>query len=92
MGKTLTGGSWFDFAHEHDAGSHRCRLSWVSPMRTRLLFTNRDGFDAFVRSEREVAALLREGRLAMIDQVPIVSRAIDKLMAGNAESDMPVLV
>jgi len=56
------------------------------------LFTNRDGFDAFVRSEREVAALLREGRLAMIDQVPIVSRAIDKLMAGGPESEMAVIV
>jgi hypothetical protein len=61
-------------------------------MRTRLLFTNRDGFDAFVRSEREVATLLRDGRLAMIDQVPIVSRAIDKLMAGSVESDMHLLV
>jgi|CXWL01.1.fsa_nt_gi hypothetical protein len=92
MAQSLTRGTWFDFAHEDDAGSHRCRLSWVSPMRTRLLFTNRDGFDAFVRSEREVATLLRDGRLAMIDQVPIVSRAIDKLMAGSVESDMHLLV
>jgi hypothetical protein len=91
MAQSMTRGTWFDFARE-DGGTHRCRLSWVSPMRTRLLFTNRDGFDAFVRSEREVAALLREGRLAMIDQVPIVSRAIDKLMAGGPESEMAVIV
>jgi hypothetical protein len=91
MAQSMTRGTWFDFARD-DGGSHRCRLSWVSPMRTRLLFTNRDGFDAFVRSEREVAALLREGRLAMIDQVPIVSRAIDKLMAGGPESEMAVVV
>lgn len=91
MAQSLTRGTWFDIAHEDGAGSHRCRLSWVSPMRTRLLFTNRDGFDAFVRSEREVAALLREGRLSMIDQVPIVSRAIDKLMAGGSEPEMAVV-
>lgn len=92
MAQSLTRGAWFDIAHEDGSGSHRCRLSWVSPMRTRLLFTNRDGFDAFVRSEREVAALLREGRLTMIDQVPIVSRAIDKLMAGAAESELHLAV
>jgi hypothetical protein len=46
-----------------------------------MLFTNREGFDAFVRSEREVAELLREGRLTEIDQAPIVGRALDQLMA-----------
>ncbi|MBK9236128.1 MAG: DUF1631 domain-containing protein [Rhodoferax sp.] len=91
MAQSLTRGTWFDVVQD-DGGSHRCRLSWVSPMRTRLLFTNRDGFDAFVRSEREVAALLRQGRLNMIDQVPIVSRAIDKLMAGDSEPEVVLVV
>ncbi len=80
LAHTFGRGLWFDFALDRDT-HHRCRLSWVSPMRTRLLFTNRDGFDAFVRSEREVAALLRHGRLKVIDQEPIVSRAIDHIMA-----------
>ena len=59
----------------------RCRLSWVSPMRTRLLFTNREGVDAFVRSEREVAAMLRMGRMHVLEQDAIVGRALDKVMA-----------
>ncbi|MBK9236247.1 MAG: DUF1631 family protein [Rhodoferax sp.] len=84
-------GTWFDVVQD-DGSGHRCRLSWVSPMRTRLLFTNRDGFDAFVRSEREVAPLLRRGRLSMIDQVPIVSRAIDKLIAGDSEPEVVLVV
>ena len=71
---------WFDFMVDQTT-QHRCRLSWVSPIRTRMLFTNRDGFDAFVRSEREVAALLRHGRLHVIDQLPIVSRALDRIMS-----------
>ena len=54
-------------------------------MRTRLLFTNRDGFDAFVRSEREVASMLRLGRLQVIDQSPMVSRALDRIM-GSADA------
>ena len=75
-------GMWFDVAIEQ--GTHiRCRLSWVSPMRTRLLFTNRDGFDAFVRSEREVAAMLRLGRIHLLDNEAIVGRALDKILVGN---------
>lgn len=80
MAQALGRGQWFDFARD-DGTHHRCRLSWVSPMRTRLLFTNRDGFDAFVRSEREVAVLLREGRLVVINQEPIVARALERLMS-----------
>lgn len=76
-------GMWFDVTIE--AGTRvRCRLSWVSPMRTRLLFTNRDGFDAFVRSEREVAAMLRLGRLRLLDNEAIVGRALDKIMVGQS--------
>jgi hypothetical protein len=75
-------GMWFDVSIEQ--GTHiRCRLSWVSPMRTRLLFTNRDGFDAFVRSEREVSAMLRLGRMRMLDNEAIVGRALDKIMVGG---------
>ena len=81
-------GMWFDVSIEQ--GTHiRCRLSWVSPMRTRLLFTNRDGFDAFVRSEREVSAMLRLGRMRVLDNEAIVGRALDKIMIGG---DMPLAV
>ena len=80
VAQRLAQGQWFDFTGV-DGAVRRYRLGWVSPQRTRLLFTNRDGFDAFVHSEREVAALLRQGNLAVLDQQPIVARAIDQLMA-----------
>ena len=78
----LTRGLWFDF---QDEGGKRLRyrLGWISPQRTRLLFTNRDGFEAFVRSEQQVASLLREGRLAVMEQQPIISRAIDQIMSDG---------
>ena len=85
--KALTRGHWFDFVDDNGELRHY-RLGWVSPQRTRLLFTNRDGFEAFVRSEREVAELLREGRLAAINQDPIVSRAIDQIMAQADQVDI----
>ena len=80
MVQTFTRGLWFDLM-EDSATQHRCLLSWVSPLRTRLLFTNREGFEAFVRSEREVAALLRRGLLKVVDQEPIVSRAIGRILS-----------
>ena len=76
---------WFDFEHEANQ-TRRYRLGWISPQRSRMLFTNRDGFEAFVRSQREVAALLREGRLGIIDHQPIVKRAIDQIMGEGVPS------
>lgn len=87
----LARGTWFEFS-EAGGVQYRCKLSWVSPMRTRFLFTNRDGFEAFVRSEREVANMLRLGTLRALDQAPIVSRAIDKLLGGSAEVDIELAV
>jgi hypothetical protein len=88
--RQLHRGLWFDLDDtdtDTDAGTRRYRLGWVSPQRTRMLFTNRDGFEAFVRSEREVAQLLREGRLRVLEQQPIVGRAIEQIMgaASNLE-------
>lgn len=80
MAQGLERGMWFDFEHDADQ-LRRYRLGWISPQRSRMLFTNRDGFEAFVRSQREVAAMLREGRLTIIDQQPIVARALDQIMA-----------
>jgi hypothetical protein len=78
----LKRGLWFEVQPEKQA-AYRCRLSWISPMRTRFLFTNRDGHEAFVRTEREVAAMLRLGTLQMLEQTPIVGRALERLMTES---------
>jgi hypothetical protein len=85
--QVLTRGVWFEVS-PLDAPAYRCRLSWVSPMRTRFLFTNREGFDAFVRSEREVALMLREGQLQLLEQAPIVERALNRLMADGEPEEL----
>lgn len=77
--QSLARGQWIDLV-DAAGRTRRYRLGWVSPQRTRMLFTNRDGFDAIVHSQREVAALLRTGRLQLLDDQPIVGRAIDQLM------------
>jgi hypothetical protein len=82
MAHAMTRGLWLEFLTE-DGATRRYRLGWVSPMRTRLLFTNREGFDAFVCSEREVAAWLRSGRLRVLDTEAIVGRALDAIMQND---------
>lgn len=82
--QAFTRGLWFDFDDDQGA-TRRYRLTWVSPQRTRLLFTNREGFEAFVHSEREVARLLREARLRVLDQQPIVARAIHQIMGAELD-------
>ncbi len=87
MAQAFVRGLWFDFALEQDLW-RRYRLGWVSPQRTRLLFTNRDGFEAFVRSAQEVADLLRAGRLKPLDAQPIVERAIGRIMTGAGQTQV----
>lgn len=83
--QALVRGMWFEVEVD-GARQVRCRLSWVSPMRTRLLFTNREGVDAFVRSEREVAAMLRMGRMRVLDSEAIVGRALDRVLSDSHEA------
>ncbi len=80
-------GMWFEFLDESDL-SRRYRLTWISPQRRRFLFTNREGFEAFVRSERELKQLLLDGQLRTLPSEPLVARAIDHILAA---SDVPVV-
>ena len=48
----LDRGIWLDFAAENDPAG-RYKLAWVSPKRTRYIFTNRQGQDAFSLSGEE---------------------------------------
>lgn len=53
---------WVDLLEEN--GHHaKLRLTWVSPQKTRFLFTNRDGGNGHTFTRVEIDALLRSGRL-----------------------------
>jgi hypothetical protein len=80
----LASGAWFDFIAQ-DGVQNRYRLSMVSPMRTRYVFSLNDGKQAFVRNEREVAKSLREGRLKLLDAQPMTSRAINDILVNAQE-------
>ncbi|MEI8327354.1 MAG: DUF1631 family protein, partial [Betaproteobacteria bacterium] len=87
MAQAFTRSTWFDFYDEEEQ-RHRCRLTWISPKRSRFLFTNQEGFDAFVRTEREVVELLRQGRLRVLGREALVDRALHRIM-GSADAAQP---
>jgi hypothetical protein len=71
----LERGTWLDFAAGNDPVG-RYKLAWVSPKRTRYIFTNRQGQDAFSLSGDELTAKLREGIAAQIIADSVVDRAL----------------
>ncbi len=55
-------GSWLDFV-DKDGKVQAGKLSWVSPISSRLLFVNRRGVRFCVASPEELAVMVRLGRL-----------------------------
>lgn len=72
---TFDRGVWLDFAPENDPAG-RYKLAWVSPKRTRFIFTNRQGQDAFSLSGDELSAKLRSGHVAQVLADSVVDRAL----------------
>ena len=68
-------GTWLAF--ETGEGRTNARLHWISPMRTRYVFTSRLRSRAFVYSPEELARELASGRAALVvEPVPLVDRAV----------------
>jgi hypothetical protein len=68
-------GTWLAF--ETPEGRVNARLHWISPMRTRYVFTSRLRSKAFVHSPEELAWELTNGRAALVvEPVPLVDRAV----------------
>ena len=68
-------GTWVAF--ETAEGRVNARLHWISPMRTRYVFTSRLRSRAFVHSPEELAWEFANGRAALVmEPVPLVDRAV----------------
>jgi len=81
-------GTWLAF--DTDEGRTNARLHWISPMRTRYVFTSRLRSRAFVFSPEELAWEITNGRAALVmEPVPLVDRAVsaalDRIGAQRAE-------
>ena len=68
-------GTWLGF--ETTDGRVNARLHWISPMRTRYVFTSRLRSRAFVYSPEELAWEITQGKAALVmEPVPLVDRAV----------------
>jgi hypothetical protein len=75
----LKRGAWVEFAL---AGTEpvRARLTWVSPRRTRFLFTNRQGQNGLEYSLEELLGLFRRQQARLLDRAPSVERAVSDMI------------
>lgn len=73
--ETMERGIWVDFTRPNGVTT-RFKLAWVSPKRTRYIFTNRQGHDAFSVSSEELITQFREGRAIQIVAESVVDRAL----------------
>ena len=78
--RTLAIGTWLDFI-DKDNKVQAGKLSWVSPISSRLLFVNRRGVRFCVASPEELAMMVRMGRLRTHED----EDAFDSAMQGVIE-------
>ena len=81
-------GTWLTFG----AGttSVNARLSWVSPLRSKYVFTSRSRTQAFVFSPEELAWELGSGRAALVvEPVPLFDRAVSAALDSLAAQRPP---
>ncbi len=68
-------GTWLAFRRGEETVN--ARLAWVSPMRTKYIFTSRARRRAFVYSPEELAYQLGSGKAALVvEPVPLFDRAV----------------
>ena len=68
-------GTWLSFTKEGQ--SVNARLTWVSPLRTKYLFTSRSRARAFVYTPEELAYEINAGEVSLVvEPVPLFDRAV----------------
>lgn len=72
-------GTWLELVGE-DGRPQPVKLSWVSPISSRLLFTNRRGVRVLVASPEELAAMKKEGKLVVREGDGAFDQALHQLM------------
>ncbi len=78
----LERGNWFEF-HRREDEAVPFKLAWISPRRTRFIFTGRPGHAAFSMSSDELADLLRSGKAQKINDEPVVERALQAVIEAR---------
>lgn len=72
-------GTWIEYTQD-DGSTARAKLAWVSPLKGIYLFTNRLGQRAMSIQGDGLAAKFRQGQARIIDDVPLMDRAVSNLL------------
>jgi hypothetical protein len=75
MVEDLEQGCWFEFERNNGEAA-KFRLTWISPRRSRFIFTNRMGQDPFSFTAEELAQILRDRKAVLVPDDSIVDRAL----------------
>lgn len=76
-------GTWVEFAGTGDPVY--AKLSWRSPLSGCCLFVNHTGAKVAEKSTAELADALRSGKASVLENVPLLDRAIDAVKDDEAE-------
>jgi len=77
--------SWVEFAQGEEKKPLRARLTWISPAKGVYLFTNPHGEAAVSITPEALAEQMRRGEARLIDDAPLVDRAVDSMLASLKE-------
>jgi hypothetical protein len=84
--RALKIGAWVDMAGD-DQKLHPAKLSWVSPISSRLMFVNRRGVRVLVASAEELASMKKLGKLVLREQEQVFDQAMHRVM-GRLQNDV----
>jgi hypothetical protein len=84
--RQLKVGTWIHIAGE-DGKHHPVKLSWVSPISSRLMFVNRRGVRVLVASVEELAAMKQEGNLLVREQENVFDQVLHRVM-GKLQNEV----
>ncbi len=75
MVEDIAQGNWVDFVRSNGTTA-KFRLTWISPQRSRFIFTNRQGHDPFAFTADELAQSLRDRKASIISMESVIDRAL----------------
>jgi len=86
--RELAVGDWVEFVAD-DGNAVPAKLSWISPISSRLLFVNRRGVRHCVASLDELAAMLADGRLLLRSDESAFGRAMLQVLGRLRQPEPP---
>ena len=82
--KQMIKGDWVEFLY--DEKGLKAKLSWISPISSRLLFVNSRGLKVTDKEPHELAHEMRKERARILQQIPLFDRALSAI-AKQMEDD-----